>query len=203
MGALQGANVLFAKDGETAPIQLISSVIGQEGEQNGYYRIFMKEVPSESPFLTATPAAFAWSALQMFIVPDSCPFPLSNIALPIFPPLMSNGGPTAAVAANGQTISFSADLSKSDAAKQYLGTNGAGLYLTYITGQQLPISVELSNVKWCDSEIQFEANFPFAENLMYGLSLAALTTANKFDTAEAVANSTLAAPAIIQVSNMI
>jgi hypothetical protein len=195
--------VLFAKDGATAPIQLVSSVIGQEGEQNGYYRILMRNVPSESPFLTATPGAFAWSALQMFVVPNSCPFPLSNIDLPIFPPLMSNGGATAAVEAKDQVISYSADLSSCVAAKNYVNGNGAGLYLTYITGQQLPISVGITNVKWYGQQIQFEANFPFSKNVMFGLSLAALTTSNNFDNAEAVANVTLAAPGIIQVANMV
>ncbi|KAJ4148277.1 hypothetical protein LMH87_002756 [Akanthomyces muscarius] len=148
LGALQGANVLFAKENVTVPIQLISSVIGQEGEQNGYYRTVLKEVPSESPFLTAVPAAFAFSALQMFVVPGSCPYPLSNIDLPIFPPMTVNGEAVAALDAKDQKLSFATDLSMSEQAKKYVGGDGKDLFLTYTTGQQKPISMEISNVKW-------------------------------------------------------
>ncbi|KAK8149473.1 vesicle coat component [Beauveria asiatica] len=199
LGALQGANVLFAKENVPVPIQLISSVIGQEGEQNGYYRTVLKEVPSESPFLTAVPAAFAFSALQMFVVPGSCPYPLSNIDLPIFPPMMINGQAVAALEAKDQKLSFSADLGKSEQAKKYFGGDGKDLFLTYTTGQQKPISLEISNVKWESGMISFDADFPVSENVMNGFSHAALTTGNVFESADDVANSTLAGPGIIQV----
>ncbi|KND91796.1 hypothetical protein TOPH_03468 [Tolypocladium ophioglossoides CBS 100239] len=201
LGALQGANVIFAQDGNAGPIQTVSSVIGQEGEQNGYYRVFLNKVPSESPFLTTVPAPFAWSALQMFIVPGSCPFPLSNINLPIFPPLMTNGGPVAAIEPQDQTLSFAADLSGSPAAQPFVNGNGSNLFLTYTTGQQLPISVPITNVKWSGSHISFQAQFPYSENVMQGFSHAALTTSNKFESANAVVNSALAGPAVIQVNN--
>ncbi|TQV91024.1 COPII coat assembly protein sec16 [Cordyceps javanica] len=199
LGALQGANVLFAKENVTIPIQLISSVIGQEGEQNGYYRTVLKEVPSESPFLTAVPAAFAFSALQMFVVPGSCPFPLSNIDLPIFPPMMTNGQAVAALEAKDQKLSFSADLSKSDQAKKYIGGNGTDLFLTYTTGQQKPVSLDISNVKWDNGMISFDADFPFSENVMDGFSHAALTTGNVFESADDVTHCALAGPTVIQV----
>ncbi|POR39108.1 Uncharacterized protein TPAR_00696 [Tolypocladium paradoxum] len=201
LGALQGANVLFAQDGETGPIQTVSSVIGQEGEQNGFYRVFLNKVPSESPFLTAVPAPFAWSALQMFIVPGSCPFPLSNINLPIFPPLMTNGVAVAAIQPQDQTLSFSANLSSSAAAQPFVNGNGSNLFLTYTTGQQLPISVPITNVLWTGGQINFQAQFPFSENVMQGFSHGALTTSNMFNSSNAVVNSTLAGPAIIQVNN--
>jgi hypothetical protein len=203
LGALQGANVLFGQDGNLGPIQTISSVIGQEGEQNGYYRVFLNKVPSESPFLTAVPAPFAWSALQMFIIPGSCPFPLSNINLPIFPPLMTNGGAVAAIEPKDQTLSFSADLSSSAAAAPFVNGDGSNLFLTYTTGQQLPISVPITNVKWTGSLICFEAQFPYVENVMHGFSHAALTTSNKFDSPNAVVSSALAGPAVIQVNNAV
>jgi len=201
LGALQGANVLFAKDGAPGLIQTVSSVIGQEGEQNGYYRVFLDKVPSESPFLTAVPAPFAWSALQMFVVPGSCPFPLSNINLPIFPPLMTNGGAVAAIEPQDQDLSFAAELSSSDAAKQYVGGDGSNLYLTYTTGQQLPISVPLKNVQWSGNHISFSAEFPFSKNVMQGFSHAALTTKNSFESADAVVEAALAGPGVIQVNN--
>ncbi|TQS32634.1 hypothetical protein Golomagni_07045, partial [Golovinomyces magnicellulatus] len=201
LGALQGAQVLFAKDQKFIPLQLISSVIGQEGEQNGFYRIFLEEVPSESPFLTPVPAAFAWTALQMFVVPGSCPFELSKIPLPIFAPLTVNGGPIAVLDAKDQEVSFSADLTHVQNAQKYFDTPAKGLYLTYTSGQSKPISVPLKNVQWCAGEITFSADFPFEKNVLSGFTHAALTTANNFQSSDAIVDATLAAPAVIQVKN--
>lgn len=201
LGALQGANVLFAKEKANVPIQLISSVIGQEGEQNGYYRTYLKEVASESPFLTAVPAPFAYSALQMFIVPGSCPYELSSIDLPIFPPLMVNEQPVAALEAKDQKLSFAADLGDSEHAKKYIGGSGENLFLTYTNGQQKPVSLDISNVKWDGNKISFGADFPFEKNVFNGLTHAALTTGNYFKSADDLGHCTLAGPGVIQVKD--
>lgn len=201
LGALQGANVVFARENLTIPIQLISSVIGQEGEQNGFYRHLIKQVPSESPFLTPVPAAFAFSALQLFVVPGSCPFPLANINLPILPLLAVNGGPVAAIEPKDQRLSFSADLTDAKDKKSHVGADGSKLWLTYTTGQQKPISVSIANVKWNDDKISFDADFPFEKNVMMGFSHAALTTGKDFASADDIVGAALAAPAIIQVEH--
>jgi hypothetical protein len=201
LGALQDANVLFSLDGAQGPVRLVSSVIGQEGEQNGYYRILLDRIAPESPFLTTVPGAFAFSALQLFVVPGSCPFALSEINLPIFPTINTNGGPIATISANDQVLSFSVDLSGSQAASKFVGGDGSGLWLTYTTGQQLPFSVPIRNVKWSGETISFEANFPYEEFVMHGFSHGALTTSDSFSSADAVVGSTLAAPAVIQVNN--
>lgn len=204
LGALQGATLNFAKDAPAIPlVPLISSIIGQEGEQNGAYRLYLERIPSESPFLTAVPAPFAFSALQLFVVPGSCPFPLSNIALPIFPPLSVNGGPVALLEPKDQTLSLSADLSTSEAAKAYVGGDGKGLYATFVTGQQLPASVAVSNVKWEGAVISFEANFPYTELVAHGFSHVSLTTACDFKSVDAIPDATLAAPGAIQVNNTV
>lgn len=106
LGALQDANVLFTNDHAPDIVRLVSSVICQEGEQNGAFRLFLERIPSESPFLTTVPGTFAYSALQGFVVPGSCPFPLSNINLAIFPPIMTNGRAVALIQPRDQTISF-------------------------------------------------------------------------------------------------
>ena len=201
LGALQDANVLFTQDGAQGPVRLASSVIGQEGEQNGYYRLLLERIPPESPFLTTVPGAFAFSALQLFVVPGSCPFPLSEIPLPIFPTIKTNGGPVALISANDQILSFEVDLSGSDKARPFIGGDGSGLWLTYTTGQQLPFSVPITNVRWSGETISFEANFPYEQYVMHGFSHGALTTSDKFDSADAVVDSTIAAPAVIQVNN--
>jgi hypothetical protein len=184
-------------------VHLIASIIGQEGEQNGAYRQYLQRVPSESPFLTAVPAPFAWSALQLFVVPGSCPYPLSNINLPIFPPLSVNGGPVALVQPGDQTLSLSADLSSSDAAKPFVGGNGEGLYATFVTGQQLPASIPVSNIQWSGSVVTFEANFPYTELVAHGFSHVALTTTCNFTSVDDIPNATLAAPGVIQVNNAV
>ncbi|CAM1503889.1 Fc.00g014800.m01.CDS01 [Cosmosporella sp. VM-42] len=199
LGALQDANVIFSTDGQQGAVRIVSSVIGQEGEQNGLYRVFLKRVPSESPFLTTVPGPFAWSALlQNFVVPGSCPFDLSKVNLPIFPGLLVNGGAIATVQPHDQTLSFRANLQDFKAAEGYIGKT-EGLYLTYTTGQQLPITVDLEDVQWDGSVITFSADFPYAENVMGGFSHAALTTCRDFKDADSVVGSTLAAPGIIQV----
>ncbi|KAM3447886.1 hypothetical protein MY3296_008302 [Beauveria thailandica] len=201
LGALQGANIAFAKENLTVPIQLISSVIGQEGEQNGFYRHLIKQVPSESPFLTPVPAPFAFSALQLFVIPGSCPFPLANIDLPILPALAVNGGPVAVIEPRDQRLSFSADLTDAENSKTNVGSDGSGLWLTYTTGQQKPISVPIANLKWNGNKLTFDADFPFEENVMMGFSHAALTTAKDFETVDDIVTATIAAPAIIQVEH--
>lgn len=197
LGALQGANVIFASENATEFVRIVSSVIGQEGEQNGAYRLYLEEVPSESPFLTTVPAPFAWSALQLFVVPGSCPFDLKEINLPIFPSLNINGGPVAALKAEDQELTFSAKLAGSEAAKEKKTT---GLYITYVTGQQLPYSVPAQDVQWEGDEIKLKAKFPFRELVAEGFSHASLTTAKDFPNADAIVKSTLAAPGVIQVA---
>ncbi|KAF4451368.1 hypothetical protein F53441_5634 [Fusarium austroafricanum] len=195
LGALQDANVIFSKEGLPEVVRLISSVIGQEGEQNGFYRVYLGEVPSESPFLTTVPAAFAWSALQGFVVPGTCKEDIKKIDLPIFPPLTVNGGAIAAIQPKDQTLSFSATLDKS--------YKGQDLYITYTTGQQLPYSVKAEDVKWKGNTVSLEAEFPFEKLVAQGFTHAALTTKCNIPTPDDVPDSTLAAPGLIQVQNPI
>ncbi|GKU16013.1 unnamed protein product [Fusarium langsethiae] len=193
LGALQDANVIFSKEGAHEVVRLISSVIGQEGEQNGFYRLYLDQVPSESPFLTTVPAAFAWSALQAFVVPGSCTEDISQIALPIFPSLMVNGGAIGVLDPKDQTVSFSAELKESH--------DGEDLYITYTVGQQLPYSVKAENIKWDGNSVSLDAEFPFSELVASGFSHAALATSCNISTPDDVPNYTLAAPGLIQVQN--
>ena len=69
LGTLQDVSVIFAQNGDTALPGLVASVIGQEGEQNGFYRILQNQnlIPAALPFLTASTRDFAFSALQSFV----------------------------------------------------------------------------------------------------------------------------------------
>jgi hypothetical protein len=196
LGTLQSANVIFSSEGAPAFVRIVSSVIGQEGEQNGAYRLFLREIPSESGFLTNVPPAFAWSALQLFVVPGSCPFDLAQIALPIFPGLNVNGGPIAVLTPNDQTVTFSADL---HGCKEAETQQTDGLFVTFVTGQQLPLSVEAKNVKWDGTVVTLEADFPFSALEAQGFSHASLTTSGNFSDVASIPDATLAAPGVIQV----
>lgn len=204
LGTLQDASQLLAQNGDDGPVRAVASVIGQEGEQNGFFRILLSRKPSEKPFLTTSVAAYAWSALQGFVVPGSCPFPLSNIDIPIFTPLsVVSGDAGANVDARDQTLTFSADLTGVAAAAKYAGGNGNGLFLTYLTGQQLPVSEPVQNVQWKGDQVTFEAFFPFTANVMDGLSIAALTTSSNFTGPDDLPAATLAAPGLIQVNSLV
>lgn len=199
LGTLQDASQGLSTNGDHGPVRAVASVIGQEGEQNGFFRGLLNAKPSEKPFLTTSVAAFAFSALQDFVV--SCPFDIAaTIPIPIFPTIAVAGGSD--VSPQDQLLTFSTDLTGVAAAAPYYGNPDActsGLYVTYFTGQDAPISIGISNVTWTGNTITFQAEFPFTEYVMQGLSIAALTTANNFANPDAVPAATLAAPGLIQV----
>ncbi|KAF2964399.1 hypothetical protein GQX73_g9164 [Xylaria multiplex] len=195
LGTLQDAEQSFAQNGDDGPVRAVSSVIGQEGEQNGFYRLILNRKPSEKPFLTTNVAEFAFSALQQFVV--SCPFDITQIPIPIFPALnvLTTAQP------RDMYLSFSADLTGNSQINQ--GSDFAGLFVTYLVGQQLPISEPIVNPKFDGSVLTFDALFPFTENIMSGLSIAALTNSSNFANADAIVANTLAAPGLIQVNDVL
>jgi hypothetical protein len=78
--------------------------------------------------------------------------------------------------------------------------SNSDLFLQLINQQNTPIGEPLQNVKVDGSVVSFQANFPFTENLLNDLTLAAITIGTNFTSAEAVANSTLFGPALIEVN---
>lgn len=75
LGTLQDVIELFANANDNALTRGVASVIGQEGEQEAFFRLVRdkKLIPSSQPFLTTSSRDFAFSALQGFVVPGSCP----------------------------------------------------------------------------------------------------------------------------------
>ncbi|KAF5491124.1 hypothetical protein CGCF413_v011030 [Colletotrichum fructicola] len=200
-GTLQDATQLLAKNGDSGPVRAVTSVIGQEGEQNGFYRSILARAPSSQPFLTTSIAPFAFSALQSFVVKDSCPFKMSSIEIPTFAPLnvmqMANGGE---IEAKDQMLSMKVDLREVVTAGRFLGKDPGGLFVTYLNGQNVPLSVPVKNGQWTGSSIEFQADFPFEKNSMWGLTIAALTFEGNFKNADDIAKATLAGPGLIQVN---
>lgn len=202
LGALQDATVTFAADPALInAVRVVASIVGQEGEQNGFYRHFLGYVPSEKPFLTFVPGAYAWSILQLGVVPGSCPYDLAEIDLPIFPGLEVNGDTVAVIEPVDQTLTFRADLKDFAAAEEYIGCGADKIFLTYTAGQELPFSVEVEDLEWDGTVVTFKAFFPYEEHVMGGFSHAAITTCKDIESRDYVVENTLAAPAVIQVKN--
>lgn len=204
LGTLQDASQLLATNGDFAPVRSVASTIGQEGEQNGWYRSLLGLKPSEKPFLTTSVASFAFSVLQDFV--ESCPFDQTDrslIDIPIFPTIsVLTGDAGANVSPQDQMLEFSADLSAAPAGwDKYKGNGGAGLFVTYFTGQTLPISEPVLKASFEENVMTFKANFPFNANIMQGLSIASLTTSGNFSNPDDVPAATLAAPGLIQVND--
>jgi len=195
MGTLQDASQGLAKNGDTGAVRSVASSLGQEGEQNGFYRTLLSRKPSQKPFLTTSIAPFAYSLLQRFV--DKCPFPITDIKLPVFPPLdVVTGRGGFDVEAKDQDIVFQADL---DAVKEQVGKCD-GLFITYFTGQDVPSSWPVKKCKWDGTKVVVEAFFPYEKLIMDGMTIASLTKGNTFSAPGDVAAATLAAPGLIQVN---
>lgn len=180
---------------DAALIPGIGSVIAQEGEQTGAYRLLQGKIPSALPFLTAGTRAFAFSALnQMFIVPGSCA--IDYIALPVFAPLTV--ATAAPLAPEAQTLQFSFPLP----AEGWAGA--AGLSVAYVNQQNVPVVEPLQDVRVCEESgtVEFAAAFPyngtsFGNGLTYALVVEGPT--DKFVSADDVANATKYGPGLISI----
>lgn len=195
LGVLPQAQTTFANDAgqETSLISLIGSIIAQEGEQVGFYRYVQEKVPSAAPFLTGEAPQFAFTALQMFIVPGSCPAAINAIGtvggVATFQPLTveSKPGPV------NCTVTYSVP-----------GTVDAGSNsLVYLSGQNLPLTVPIGNVRSVNGMTYFDADFPFQAavgQFAKGLTIAAVVEGTgSFMNSSAVAAATMYGPGLIEV----
>nr|OQO20947.1 hypothetical protein B0A51_11459 [Rachicladosporium sp. CCFEE 5018] len=195
VGTLQDVQKTLAKDQDpVGTIQLIGSVIGQEGEQNGFYRNLNGKIPSALPFLTTSKREFAFSAInQNFIVRGSCPN-LGDIKLPIFAKLdVLNVNPNQQPV--NTTFKYAADNDN-----VYSG-NPDDLSLVYINQQTLPIVLPLKMPQQNGNTLSFEADFPgdFPFH-MNGLTIAVVARGKDFKSVNDVAAATLFGPALIEIN---
>ena len=190
LGTLPAAQAIFAADAgdESALVPLLGSVLAQEGEQNGFYRFAQKKTPSAAPFLTGGSPSFAFTAIQMFIVPNSCPQPLSNVNLTTFGPLTVVSTPQPI----NSTLEFAVPGKVTPDANS----------IVYLSGQNLPVTVPISSVTPCNGTYHFKASFPFASGFANGLTIAALVkgAGQKFQSNDAVAAATVYGPGLIEVN---
>lgn len=229
LGTLPDIQTLFANANDNALIRGVGSVIGQEGEQNGFYRDILGKNPSALPFLTASARDFAFSAIvQNFVVPGSCSSSLDILqrgGLTIFDILTVVNPPTTPTNQKvmfrlktfSQKMEFSGEAAADFVSSRENSTSPPqqqdNLFLTYINQLNAPISVPIEDAKKIDdnhnndnddysssSTIQFSANFPGADNLMNGLTIAAVTKGQDFVDVGAVANNTLFGPGLIEIN---
>jgi Ferritin-like domain len=210
LGTLQDVASLLATDGDDGLIRGVVSVVGQEGEQNGFYRELLNKTPSALPFLTTSTREFAFSALnQNFIVPGSCPN-IGEITLPIFQTLTVD---TQNIQPTTQTLQFSVTINCPEGGWKNYASRAPGsgsersasyyssLSLVYINQQNLPVVEPITNVSIEGNTVTFDAEFPFDQFLMNGLTIAAVTnTAGPFTSADAVAKDTIFGPGLIEIN---
>lgn len=198
LGTLQDVIQVFAQNGDVGLTRGIASVIGQEGEQEGYFRLLQGKVPNELPFLTTSTRDFAFNALnQNFVVPGSCPnIQVFQDKLKVFGPLTLLSTPQAKT----EPIQFSFETETGlnmTMAKE-------SLKVVYINQQNLPIVEDFTIVKTEGSTVTIEANFPYDENELNGLTIATVAEvgsgSGNFSNAQAVADATKFGPALIIVN---
>lgn len=192
LGTLQDVIEIFAQNGDAPLTRHIASVIGQEGEQQGYYRLLQKLRPNELPFLTTSTRDFAFTAIQSFTVSGTCPNQ-NQIALQTFEPLTLLSTPSI----NSTTMRFSFVAP--------WGFNETSFSVVYINQQNLPIveTIEVLSIigSVVGDTVTIEALFPYEEYEMNGFTIAAVTNSTgPFASADAVATATVYGPAFIQIN---
>ncbi|KAJ4320415.1 hypothetical protein N0V94_003386 [Neodidymelliopsis sp. IMI 364377] len=190
LGTLQDVNQIFAKNQDDGLVRAVTSVVGNEAEQEGFFRLMQKKRPSSQPFITTATRDFAFTAIQDFVLPDSCPN-IATIPLKKFKPLSVE---TKTIPAETQNLKFS------------FAMKDAGMYdtndmrLTWLNAQNQPIVKKFENVKMENEKVFFEAQFPYDDFLMNGLTIAAVTMgAEEFADADKVAEATVFGPGLIEV----
>ncbi|KIW80142.1 hypothetical protein Z517_06757 [Fonsecaea pedrosoi CBS 271.37] len=195
LGTLGDVQTHFGQNGDNGLIRGVAAVIGQEGEQNGFYRNLLGLIPSGAPFLTASTREFAFSALnQDFVVAGSCPN-INTIDLPIFGALNVL---TQNIQPQDQQLQFS--FTATGAYSQY-ASNYHSLSLVYINQQNVPVVEPITQATVSGNTVTFSANFPFTENDMFGLTIAAVVEGSgPFATVTDVAAATKFGPGLIEVN---
>jgi hypothetical protein len=186
LGTLQGASSSFATNNDTALVPLVASIIGQEGEQEGWYRILQSKRPSSSPFLTASAGPFAFTALQSFVIPGSCPN-INTIDIPTLKPLT-------VTTANPKPVNQALEFEVAGEASL------KGLFVAYISGQNVAVVEPIFNVRSSKGMTTFSASFPFRDGFSNGLTIAAVVEGmGPFDNATAVAGAAIYGPGLIEI----
>lgn len=211
LGVLQNVASTFAKsDDARGLVGLVASVVGQEGEQRGYYRRVGKHVPSSLPFGTQANVQLAWNALQQFV--SDCPS-AKDIKLKAGEPVTVVFPPKESVAAT-TVLSFKANTTTApppagtdanqDKNKHPPAPGASSYFVTYINQLNTPVTVpaKINNpphgAKPAPGTVEIMAPFPLHEHKLNGLTLALVgTQKGPFATLEDAVKGSVAGPGLI------
>lgn len=198
LGTLPDITEIFARNGDSALARIAAATIGNKGEQQGWYRVFMGKPSSETPMLTTSALQFGFSYVEQFVLPGSCPN-VSSIALRAFRPLtvVEFPGPVT------QDIVVTWDFPDMETARRlrHSREKDGQFWLVYINQLNLPIVERLRFIGFDGTTVLAKAKFPYEEHLMNGLTIAAVTNSSgPFANANAVAAATLHGPGVIVVN---
>ncbi|ORX34319.1 putative sexual development protein [Kockovaella imperatae] len=193
LGTLQSVVKGFATDMDNSTIALtglIASIIGQEGEQAGGYRMIQGKIPSAAPFLTVSTGEFAFNAIaQTFIVPGSCDSVFKTIGVPMLDTLAVVQD---SIQPTNQTVTFTTSCTHVTEGKDFVA---------YLSGQNAPVLVPVTNVQVTGDIATFSADLPFDNGFAHGLTIAAVVgTDTGLETAADVTAAAFAGPGLIQVN---
>ncbi|KAI9728757.1 MAG: hypothetical protein M1828_002863 [Chrysothrix sp. TS-e1954] len=186
LAALQDVEDNLGQNGEAELIRIVAAILGQEGEQNGFYRYFLGHIPAAAGSVTGTAASFLFSALQhLAVVPGSCPN-INSIKLPIY----------------GRLTLLTPFVPADNCRLTFLHSSGQSpSHMTYLTGGALPIVVPVLNSHIVGNQTRIHVDFPFLGGFSKGLVIAMATrTGGPFASPGDVASETIFGPALFDVN---
>ncbi|KAA8567512.1 hypothetical protein EYC84_007988 [Monilinia fructicola] len=204
MGTLGDIQTNFGTNGDSKFIRGVAASLGQEGEQNGYFRLILNKIPSALPFLTASTRDFAFSAVnQNFVIEGSCPNS-NTIPLKKLQKLTATQPDT--INANS-TIKFTFQLNPTQSYTNTWGDKCKGLSLVYINQQNKPVVQQWESISLQADQktVIATAKFQFDAGAAKGapgngLTLAALAVGDDFANISEVSDKAVFGPALIEVN---
>ncbi|KZP01821.1 LsdA family protein [Calocera viscosa TUFC12733] len=189
-GVLGEVVQIFAQNGDVGLVRGVVQAVANEGEQNGFFRYLLGRVPDELPFTTVSNRDFAFTALQGFVDPTSCPnIDIISADLKTFEKVTFLDTPVAKT----EDVRLSLSIDK------YV--NGTAYNVVYVNQLNNPVVVPATYVSCDSTSVIIKATFPFDEHLMNGLTIASVTDqAGPFANVDAVAQAAIWAPAFAVVN---
>ncbi|KAL8750421.1 MAG: hypothetical protein Q9199_007079 [Rusavskia elegans] len=212
LGTIPTIQLLFAGEagGASRNVLTLGSILGQEGQQDGFFRSTQRKTPSAAPFLTLASASIASNILEKLIVKDSCPQPLSDLGYRTLPSLsIDDEAKTAPEAGWPNWISISPRSTKPSPQENRLSFTVVGLprsaefnpSITYLSGAGRPYSVTVWEFKRANGSdvAHFFADRPLQTPQSNGLTIALFTRGlGPYTTTDAALEVTSAGPVLIE-----
>ncbi|KAI1152042.1 hypothetical protein F4825DRAFT_462172 [Nemania diffusa] len=201
-------------------VYVLAQALGQEGQQSGWFRSLQHKPPSAEPFLTSSTRELAFSWIQRFIVPGSCPN-MEVIPLRIFPRLdatvekgdRGKGGEEenilvtlrvpGPVDPSSQSVAYvNGALVPTVVPFEVRNTSGCGHGHEGVLVKNWDDTREaVRGTAACIQSTEIVASLPYRHNVMHGMILATIVhNGATFITAEDVTNATVYGPAVIELS---